>query len=266
MKQKSKTDPVRKRASGKNPKSKSETQVEGIENKIEQTLAQLSTLNSELVSLTSAADGSGVFQGLPPLDTIYTQVNGDIVKVEGMLALFQETFQDMPTLTGTERRRLFGVRSRMLGFITQAYSIEVNNTKFATPNFSPTDMADRIRLMELARQLTMLLEQYHRVADDVLLLLCDDNYRDALAIYRNLQAQSRRGVKGAEELYLQLRQFFTLHRRGRNAANGNGEPTDKEILRDAKRLLHGQADGAVMIANASPRTTAGVREVIDDVR
>ena len=43
------------------------------------------------------------------------------------------------------------------------------------------------------------------------------------------------------------------------------EPTQKQLERDAKRLLHGHADGRIVIENESPHLTEGVHEVIDDV-
>jgi hypothetical protein len=43
------------------------------------------------------------------------------------------------------------------------------------------------------------------------------------------------------------------------------EPTEKELERDVHALLHGKKDGKIVVENISPKTTAGVRKVVDDV-
>ena len=111
----------------------------------------------------------------------------------------------------------------------------------------------------------MMLEQFHRLADDLQLIFCNSAYRDALGVYGNLREQSRRGVLGAEELFQELRQFFTLRRRGHNVENGSTEPTMHELQRDFKRLIHGKADGDIFAKHESPTTSGGVHEVIDNV-
>ena len=82
----------------------------------------------------------------------------------------------------------------------------------------------------------------------------------------NLRELNRGRVPGADVLFQQLQQFFTLHRR-RNSSNGNGhgEPTEKEVLRDTRALLHGTKDGTVSLKHESPTTSGGVHEVIDNV-
>jgi len=57
--------------------------------------------------------------------------------------------------------------------------------------------------------------------------------------------------------------------------NGDEEPTQKQVERrqlvgDVKKLLHGKADGRIVIENESPRQLVGdddggVHEVIDDM-
>jgi hypothetical protein len=43
------------------------------------------------------------------------------------------------------------------------------------------------------------------------------------------------------------------------------DPTQKELERDAKRLLRSEASGEVMVANESPVLKAGKRKVVDKV-
>jgi hypothetical protein len=39
-----------------------------------------------------------------------------------------------------------------------------------------------------------------------------------------------------------------------------------ELERDIKRLIHGKADGEIVIKNESPHISRGVHEVVDNVR
>jgi hypothetical protein len=164
-------------------------------------------------------------------------------------------------MTGRERMRLFGVKSRNYGFINKAYDIAKDNPKFAPSNFSISSMTETVRILEEVRNLSMVVDQLRQLVDDYLLLTCDNAYRDALRIYGNLREQSRARVAGAETLYQQLLQFFTLRRRHPKDA----EPTEHELERDFRALIHGRKDGQILIENEAPRLAEGVHRVIDDV-
>jgi len=267
------------------------SEAKRIERRIERTLAELSSLGAELEKEASRAGlqtsdfrlqeeaknpearspqpeaGSivnvvTVPGNLPGLDEVTVLFRNALQKLMPLLEDFQSEFAGAPTLSGKERQRLFGVRSRKYGFITKADEIIGDNPAFLPPNFSSRAHTGVLAVLQLSRQLTATLAQFFRLADDIQLTFCDVAYRDALGIYRSLQEQSRRSVLGADELFQDLRQFFTLHRRNSAGGNGsNGEPTLKELERDARRLLHGKADGAMTIVNESPHTTGGVREV-----
>ena len=124
-------------------------------------------------------------------------------------------------------------------------------------------MVKNLVYLERARQLSMLLEQLRHLVDDFLLTSCDRAYRDALRIYGNLHEQSRGKVPGAEALFLQLRQYFTLHRHGR--PNG-AEPTEHEIERDVRALLHGTKDGDIFIENKSDTVVKGKKVIVDNTQ
>jgi hypothetical protein len=66
-------------------------------------------------------------------------------------------------------------------------------------------------------------------------------------------------VPGAEELFQALRNFFNRRRRT------GEEPTEHELELDFKRLIHGKADGEIIIKNEAPHITEGVHKVIDNV-
>jgi hypothetical protein len=88
----------------------------------------------------------------------------------------------------------------------------------------------------------------------------DSCYRDALRIYSSLQEQTRNRVDGAKPLFRALQTFFSRTRR-----QPADEPTEMQLERDINRLIHGKADGEIVIKNESPRVQGGLHEVIDSV-
>ena len=262
-------------------KSKSEMQVQSIESRIEKNLSELCELNAELSRATRSGHsvttqpngGHGVTTlptdvtpgDIPVPNPVLTVLINAISSVEEIINNVQSVLDINSNMTGLERRRLFGVRSRKFGFITNAFDIVRDNPDFAPPNFDVNGMMKNLVYLERTRQLSMLLEQLRRLADDYLLTTCDTAYRDALRIYGSLREQSHNRVAGADALFQQLRQFFTLRRKRRPGEAEPIEPTEKEIERDLKRLEHGTADGEIIAKNVSPQTIGGVHEVIDNV-
>ena len=189
-------------------------------------------------------------------------LENSVADVERILADFWNVLDMVTNMTGRERQLLISARSRNYGFINKAFAIIQENPNFRPANFSFEEMAKNLDILHMSRQLSMVLEQLTLVNNDLLLMSCDVSYRAALRVNNNLREQSRAGIAGARPLYEELLQFFTLHRRGRG---GNAEQTEKEMEMDIKRLLHGHADGEIVIKNESPHMTGGAHEVIDDV-
>ena len=200
----------------------------------------------------------------PTPSQILAAISLAITDTEAVVSDIQTKLQIDTNLTGRERARLIGVKARNYGFINKAYDIAHDNPVFATPNFNLTGMAKTLDILEQSRQLTMVTEQLQRLAEDVLMTTCTTAYRDALRIYGNLREQSRGKVAGADALFQQLRQYFSLRRR-----NGETEPpppTEHELELDFKRVMQGKADGQMTIKHESPHLTGGVHEVVDEVR
>jgi hypothetical protein len=184
-----------------------------------------------------------------------------LILIDHVLGEFMKETDIDSAMTGRERLRLFGVKSRNYGFISKAWDIARDNPEFVPPNFSMSEMQQHIQLFEQVRQLTMVLEQFQHAATDYLMITSDNAYRDALRIYGSLREQTRGRVPGAQALFDELLQYFTLHRRGRVGA----EPTEKELERDFHSLIHGHKEGEIIIKNESPHVSGGVRTVVDDV-
>ena len=264
-----------KSAKRKSQKATSKTQsaeskVQSIESRIEQSLSQLSSLNSELSSLnselcrSSKPQADGTPASIPPPNPILAALLTAIADLVKNINDLQSVLNIDTNLTGRERARLIGVKSRNYGFIVKSFDIIRDNPDFGPPNFELNDMMKNLVYLENSRQLTMLIEQLRHLADDFLLTTCDTAYRDALRIYGSLREQSRNRVPGADALFQQLLQFFTLRRR-RPGEEEPTQPTEHELERDYKRLIHGKADGQMTVKHVSPHVVGGLHEVVDDV-
>jgi hypothetical protein len=164
------------------------------------------------------------------------------------------------SLTGTDRRRLIGVGVRNNGFIDKAFDIAIENPQFMPAHFNVATLTANMHDIEDLRQLMWTLQQFTQAVSNALLVHSDSAYRDALRIYDSLEEQSRNRVDGAEPLFRALRTFFSRRRKP-----ANEEPTEMEIERDVKRLIHGKADGEIAIKNERPNMLGGLHEVIDNV-
>jgi hypothetical protein len=105
----------------------------------------------------------------------------------------------------------------------------------------------------------LILQQFMQLATNAFMVQSDFCYREALRIYDSLREQARGRVPGAEELFQALRNFFNRRRRT------GEEPTEHELELDFKRLIHGKADGEIIIKNESTHITEGVHKVVDNV-
>jgi hypothetical protein len=164
------------------------------------------------------------------------------------------------TLSGTERLRLFSAGVRNYGFMDKAWDIAHDNPNFTPPNFDTPAMGKNVRDIEDLRQLSMVIEQFLQVVEDLLLVKSDVCYRMALRVYRSLQEQAKNKVPGAGPLYEALISYFRRRKRAEE-----GEPTVKELEHDYHRLIKGEADGKIEIENERPHIQAGTHIVVDDV-
>jgi len=189
--------------------------------------------------------------------------------VQAIIGLITDALNDFiaeenidSTLTGTERLRLFGAGVRNYGFIEKAWDIVRDNPGFAPQLFNAAQFGAGIAEFDKYRQLYFLIEKFLAVVNEAMLIRSDVLFREALRVYGNLREMSRARVPGAEPLYRALLQFF---RRRRGAEMEEMEPTTKELERDFKKLIHGHADGEIIIKNGEPHFTGGTRKVVDNV-
>jgi len=175
--------------------------------------------------------------------------------------ILQDMRVDMQTeaLTTAERRRLLGSGVRRYGFIDKVSDVASVNPEFAPPFFNDTVLKDKIREIEILRNISVALNQMTRITDDVLLQVSDDAFQLALGYYNTVREAARRRQPGAQAIFNLLRPFFNRPRRP------GDEPTEQEVERDVKALIHGKKDGEIIIRNERPHLTGGKHEVIDEV-
>ena len=188
-------------------------------------------------------------------------INGIISEIEVMMDEFITDVNFQNTLTGTERKRLVGAGLRNYGFIEKSLDIASENPQFNPPNFSTQRMGQEYLEFEHVRQLSFVLQQFSQIVNDYMMLSSNSLYRDALRIYGSLREQSRNRVPGADPLFQALMRFFRTRRRRHTSA----EPTAHELEMDFHRLIHGKADGEMIIRHEAGHTGGGVHTVIDDV-
>jgi hypothetical protein len=182
-----------------------------------------------------------------------------IKELESRMQYFVEREEVDSNLTGRDRQRLISAGVRNNGFIDKTFDIAHDNPEFLPPHFDMAAFTENVRKFEELRQLMLVLQQFQQIATNAFMQQSDVCYREALRVYGSLREQARGRVPGAEPLFQALMTFFRRRRRA------GAEPTEHELELDFKRLIHGKADGKIVIENESPRVTEGVHKVVDNV-
>jgi hypothetical protein len=173
---------------------------------------------------------------------------------------FSMTSEELTTaLTGRQRLRLYGAGPKNLGFINKAFDVAAGNPNFTPRGLDVENFRGMLGDFKNMCQLVLELRQFLQTAENIALLESDALYRMALRVYRTLQEMNDARIQGAETLFKALREYF------RRPKNNSGGPTQKELERDFKKVLHGEASGEIKIVSESPALKAGKRKVIDRV-
>jgi len=175
-------------------------------------------------------------------------------------AMLTRMTTDMQTeaLTPAERRRMQGSGVRRYGFIDKTSDLAADNLQFAPPFFNIETLKNYLRMIETLRSISVTLQQMLRIDDDVLLTVSDEAFQMALGYYNTVREASRRRQPGAQALFRELQPFF---QRGRMPS---AEPTEPEVERDVKALLHGRKDGKIVIENEREHMSGGKHVVVDE--
>jgi len=181
--------------------------------------------------------------------------------LEDVNSMLADLRVDMQTeaLTHAERMRLLGSGVRRYGFIDKVSDVAASNPEFAPAFFNDDDLKETLRKIEILRNISAAFQQLQRMTDDVLLQVSDSAFQMALAYYNTVREASRRRQPGAQAIFRILQAFF---RRGKASSE---EPTEHEVERDLRALLHGKKDGQIIIKNERPHMVGGKHEIIDEV-
>jgi len=185
-------------------------------------------------------------------------VNDLYLKLRDEIRLDLNAWVSGPELSNAERRRLQGASHRRYGFIDEISDVMQTNARFIPSNVDEGTFKLDIRLFEVVRNINIMLTQMQRTVQDIQLVMADDLYRQALSYYGSVRDAAIRRVEGAQALFELLRSFF--HRRRQQG----DEPTEHEVERDVRALLHGRKDGKVLIENEHPHVEGGKHTVIDE--
>jgi len=174
--------------------------------------------------------------------------------------LFDTMNIDMLTtaLTTAQRRRLQGSGVRRYGFIDKTSDVSEEFPQFAPPYFNTNTLKIKLREIEIVRNLLTMLQAMSRIGSDVLLLLSDEAFQMALAYYNSVGEAARRRQPSAEAVFKVLQLYF------RRRSSQTEEPTEPEVERDLRALLHGRKEGKIVIENERPHMTGGKRVVVDE--
>jgi hypothetical protein len=163
----------------------------------------------------------------------------------------------------TDRRSVaVGKGFRNYGFM-MASNQSINNFPELAPNFVDINtFNDVVEDYLFARDVAERLLSIANDVRDIMNIFGNIGFDFALAYYSNVRSiADRTRDKTAVSVFEILRRFFN---RKRTPQNGS-EPTEKELERDFHRLLHGKADGEIIIRNERPHVSAGERTVVDNV-
>ena len=168
---------------------------------------------------------------------------------------------DSTVLTSGERRRLLGSGVRRYGFIEKVLDVSSEYPQFWPASVDAGEVLSglrkRVREIEVLRNLLAWQRFVARVTGDLLLIAGDDAFRTVGMYYSTLRSAARNNLPEARQLF-ELLQLFWRRRRS------NGEPTEAEVMRDARALKRGSKDGQITISNESDQVVKGEKGVIDN--
>ena len=160
-------------------------------------------------------------------------------------------------------RRFFagGEGERKLGFTEKTIEISLSHPHLVPPHIAQRPLEDMMtrfyHTLDALHNAQNLLDLINRLR----MAQVDELYQTALTIYRNLNTLTRDRVPGAEVLFRDLATFFER----RNHHILGDEPTEKQLLKDAKAVLHGKKDGKIVIEHEKPHAEGGFHKVEDDI-
>jgi hypothetical protein len=212
--------------------------------------AGFSEIMEQLKSVLNKASQAGT-----PIDPVTLQEITDLIHcAEACFAPFANTF------TPKDRTRLVGGGIKNLGFIETAYESASANPQFVPPYLNMSEYRGAVQDFTRKRTLFTLIQQFAQQVSDSMLLASDAAYRNALEYYNSVKEAARQRIPGAEAEYKLLSKYF---KKSKPSKDGNA-PTEAQIERDVRSLLHGTKEGRIVVENENPDLSGGKRRLVDE--
>ena len=184
--------------------------------------------------------------------------------LDDLQIMFQNVAMLVPQLETTDlntsdRRRLLGSGVRRYGFIEKTADIAEDFPQIWPGLVEDTGkLKEMVGEIEVLRNLLIWFRCASRIVQDLLLIAGNDAFRLAGAYYTAAREGARQKNPEAVQVYDMLKSFWKRPRRIMD------EPTEMEMLRDAKALLRGRKDGQVSISNESDSVIKGKKVLVDN--
>jgi len=165
-------------------------------------------------------------------------------------------------LRALDRMRLNGVGIKKQGFINLALAVAQENQEFL-PHYLTIERFRRDNVyLGYLRDLVGIAQQIRELLWNITIVAADIAYTDALEYYASVREAAKRRVDAAESIFRQLEPFFK--KMGMRYENGEGTPTKKQQMRDAKAIINSKRDGKIVLENIKPKLSGGAHKVIDE--
>ncbi|MDR0559638.1 MAG: hypothetical protein LBG92_05675 [Prevotellaceae bacterium] len=216
-------------------------------------MAENATLQEALKTLKAALKNApdGAERAITP--TVLAEI---LELVDAAKELFE---QFAVTLSNAERRRTLGTGVKSIGFIQSAYLSAQTRSELMPSYLSLAQFSDDKDDFERKRELDSALSVFEKEAYDSMLVAGDVVYHDALAYYNTLKEAAKNKVPGAQHEFDLLKNYF------HKSSSASAEPTEAQIERDVRSLLHGTKEGKIVIEKDIPAVEKAKLHVQDNV-
>lgn len=177
---------------------------------------------------------------------------------DGTTGIFTGAFGTV--LSPEERKRLSGTSVNKHGFIDVCLEKAQEMPSLMPSWLTVWQFKANREAFEAAQRLLDAAQRCEKIVSDTSMTAADKAYRDALAFYKSVKDAAAAKVPGAEVIFSKLSTYFKGMGQHKKDA-----PTEAEVERDVRSLLHGTKEGRVVVENTKPHTTPGTRKVIDEV-
>jgi hypothetical protein len=161
------------------------------------------------------------------------------------------------TLTPAERLRYISSSVRNIGFIQAAYLSADGHQNFL-PSYLPMEKFTEDKDdFERKRTLLSAIQDLEQEVSDSVYLASDIAYHDALAYYNTLKEAAKQHIAGAAVEYDALKSYFARPKQS------SDQPTEAQIERDIRSLLHGTKEGKITVEKDIPATEKATLKVED---